>query len=54
MEAEFAESENSYFPLSLITSAIDESRAYTDFTEYISGKRLYVDWILESTMITQL
>ena len=41
MEAEFAESENSYFPLSLITSAIDESRAYTDFTEYISGKRLY-------------
>src|SRR5690242_18437604 len=41
MEAEFAESENSFLPLSLITSAIDESRAYNDFTEYINGRKLY-------------
>ena len=41
MEAEFAENEDSFFPLSLITDAVDQSLAYTEFTEYVAGKRLY-------------
>src|SRR5437879_3986039 len=41
MEAEFAENEDSFFPLSLITDAVDQSLAYTEFTEYVAGKRLF-------------
>src|SRR5437899_11520389 len=41
MEAEFAENEDSFFPLSLITDSLEQSLGYTDFTEYITGRRLY-------------
>ncbi len=41
MEAEFAENEDSFFPLALITKAIDEGLTYRDPTEQVMGASLY-------------
>lgn len=42
MEAEFAEDEQSFFSLKLITSAVDQDLSYWDFAERIQGRSLYV------------
>jgi hypothetical protein len=41
MEAEFAEDEESFFPLKLITPAIDESLEYKPLAERVQGRSLY-------------
>ncbi len=41
MEADFAENEESFFPLALITKARDESLSYRDITEKLTGKSLH-------------
>jgi len=42
MDAEFAEDEESFFPLKLITRAVDESLEYTPLSESVHGRSLYV------------
>jgi phage FluMu gp28-like protein len=42
MDAEFAEDEESFFPLKLITGAVDESLEYTPLSERVHGRSLYV------------
>lgn len=42
MEAEFAEDEESFFPLKLITSVIDPQLLYWELPEKVQGKMLYV------------
>lgn len=41
MEAEFAENEESYFSLALITGATDESLSYVPISRQLQGKTLY-------------
>ena len=41
MEAEFAESQESFFPLNLLTRAVDESLRYREVTEQVTGRSLY-------------
>lgn len=41
MEAEFAEDEESFFSLSLITKAVDEKLSYRYVSEEVTGKSLY-------------
>lgn len=41
MEADFAEDQESFFPLSLLTKAVDESLSYRELTEQVTGKALY-------------
>lgn len=42
MEAEFVEDQESFFPLKLITGAIDGDLSYTSAAERVSGRSLYV------------
>ncbi len=42
MEAEFAEDEESFFPLKLITGAIGEGLSYKSLAERVQGRSLYV------------
>ncbi len=41
MEAEFAESEESFFSLALITKAVGENLSYIPFTENLQARTLY-------------
>ena len=41
MEAKFAENQESFFPLELLTNAVDEGLSYRDLAEQVTGKTLY-------------